>query len=526
MKKSFSSFMMVAMMLFSLVGFVSCGDDDESVDLNSGGTKPGKTTSDSKINGKWKILSIDQVDWKTWSFNEDEGYIVFEKDSTYTTRKGGYHLLDLQGKTRYNIQGNVVSLYNNGNRIAQFTFKSIKDNIATVELFDSEDTRVITMEKQPVYMIKECEAVLQVPVGTNLNVSYYLGSNYNCEEFLLGTQSIYHNNADEFRFKTSKTGKLYVSISGNYPLYKYYGTDELDVSFRSMISTLRWNAFGPQGNDLTNVYRWCIDNSSYTEYVKSHELLSLWKELGISQSVYKEECSRWYQKALELEIENADSIFGAWLYNLNLYLDNTLGVGNGKYDFTEDEITLYLIHKNMDQSFSMYGVEAVDVNYIPINKAGLFGVALQNGRHTIKVPVSYYNYSVKDTMECELEIKIVNEVESYDDEFYTGEEIIPPTPVYSAYQVSVSIPVIAGEFSVRIYLDGKEAIKGNPETWRITKDAVLTIATYSGGHLIGSTNTQISAIHGFTTQAKYYSYIGQNKIEVYTDVIVNGIVDN
>ena len=518
--------MMIALMLLSFMSIVSCGDDDENVELNSGDTKPGKTTSDSKFSGKWKILSIDQVDWKTWSFNENEGYIVFEKDSTYTTRKGGYHLLDLQGETRYNIQGNVVSLYNNGNRIAQFTFKSIKDNIATVELFDSEDTRVITMEKQPVYMIKECEAVLHVPTGTYFDASFYLGNKTNNKEYLIGTTTTSQHNSDSLHFFTSRTSDVYVSLSGNYAIYDYYGTDELDVEFRTMISTLRWSAFGPKGDNLANVYKWCIDNSSYTEYVKSHELLSLWKELGISQSVYDKECGRWYQKAIDLGIENADSILGAWLYNMNLYLDNTLGVGKGKYDFTEDENTLYLIHNNMDQAFSKYGVEAVNVQYILINKDGLFGVALQNGRHTVKVPVSSYSHNVTDTLECELEIKILNEVESYDDEFYTGEEVIPQTPVYSAYQVNVSIPVIVGEFSVKIYLDGKETVAGKPETWRIKKDAVLTITTYSSGRLIGSANTQISAVHGFTTQAKYYSYIGQKKLEVYTDVTVNGIVEN
>lgn len=465
------------------------------------------------------------MDWKTWSFNENEGYIVFEKDSTYTTRKGGYHLLDLQGETRYNIQGNVVSLFNHGKRVGQFTFKSIKDNLATVELDDLENTKILILEKQPVYMIKECEAVLQVPVGTNLNVSYYLGSNYNYEEFLLGTQSIFHN-ADGFRFKTSKKGNLYVSISGDYAKNIYYGTDELDADFRSMVSSLRWHAIGPDNYDVTSFYKWCIDNSSYTDYVMNNELISLWKEVGISQSVYKEECSRWYQKALELGIENADSIFGAWLYNMNLYWDFTLGNGQGTRDFTTNELETYIYLNYLEYPFSKYGIELIDVINIPINKTGLFGVALQNGRHTVKVPVSSYSHNVTDTLECELEIKILNEVESYDDEFYTGEEVIPQTPVYSAYQVNVSIPVIVGEFSVKIYLDGKETVAGKPETWRIKKDAVLTITTYSSGRLIGSANTQISAVHGFTTQAKYYSYIGQKKLEVYTDVTVNGIVEN
>ena len=195
------------------VGFISCGDDEDDFP-DSPETSVKSTTVDPL--GKWKIMQIGNVDWQTLSYNEDEGYIVFEKDGTYTTRKGGYHLLNATGVSRYVVEGKDVSVYNQGVNIGTFTFIKLSGNTATATLMLNGVEKNIVLEKQPTTSISIYEVTLDLPEGL-------LGGGDLYSDHPVSSNNAYQFNYFQikgkkttFYFCSGKTGTLYMALRGRY----------------------------------------------------------------------------------------------------------------------------------------------------------------------------------------------------------------------------------------------------------------------------------------------------------------------
>ena len=233
----------------SLVGFfflcliglslTACGGDDNGAPVETPPVVPGSTNSgadgsdspnppatDFEIGGKWEVISINGVSWETLSFAESTGYIVFEKNGTYTTRKGGYHLLNLSGTSRYSVSGNKVEVYNNGN-VATFAIEKFANNQATVKLTQNNSTRTVVLEKQPLITINTYLIKFDIPSyskASNYNPTWYLYlQNENGERTDISTFYV----SDRTTNITYRTGK-----SGYLRAWSKMGTTECDMFFK------------------------------------------------------------------------------------------------------------------------------------------------------------------------------------------------------------------------------------------------------------------------------------------------------
>lgn len=229
----------VVLLVVTCVCVVSCGDDDEIVKTGTENvTDDGQhendpsgqtiiTTKDAL--GKWKIVKIGNADWRTLSFNEDDGYIVFEKDGSYTTRKGGYHLIQTTGVSRYTVNGNDIQIYNQGSVIATFSFKEVKNNNATVSLNVSGETKMLVLEKQIANPANIYKVTLKSPKGLLGGGELLFKTQSNADAFLFNYFQI-KGEETTFYFCTGKTGTLYLALrgrytvgDGNYNFIKYTG---------------------------------------------------------------------------------------------------------------------------------------------------------------------------------------------------------------------------------------------------------------------------------------------------------------
>lgn len=195
------------------VSLISCGDDD---DVFSGLPGTTENSATAEVLGKWKILQIGNADWQTLSYNEDEGFIVFEKDGSYTTRKGGYHLFNTTGTSRYIVEGKNVNVYNQGVNVATLTFKESKGNIAVASLMTYGVTKKIVLEKQPVTNINIYEATLDLPEGFLGGGDLYLNHPVSSNNSFQFNYFQIKGEKTKFYFCTGKTGTLYMALRGRY----------------------------------------------------------------------------------------------------------------------------------------------------------------------------------------------------------------------------------------------------------------------------------------------------------------------
>ncbi len=214
--KNLIKWLSVFFMAALCIGFISCGDDKD--DVVSG--LPGTNTESPAVDvlGKWKILKIGNADWQTLSYDEDEGYIVFEKDETFTTRKGGFHLFNTTGTSRYLIEGKSVSVYNQGINVGTFTFTELKGNKATASLLTNGVTKSIVLEKQSTTTsINIYEMSLEFPSDFFGGGDLYLNSPESGNAFQFNYFQI-KGKSVKFYFCTGKTGTLYLVLRGRYAL--------------------------------------------------------------------------------------------------------------------------------------------------------------------------------------------------------------------------------------------------------------------------------------------------------------------
>lgn len=360
----------IACLILTSISFVSCGGSDSPVEtppqppVSSGnGTDNGQgSEEDFNIGGKWKIISIDGVTWETLSFAESSGYVVFEKDGTYTTRQGGYHLLNISGTSRFVVEGKTIKVYNNGNVAGTFKVEAFSGKKLTTKLTQGGVTRTVVMELQPIVLINTYEVEFYIPSYSSL--SSYFG---NSPKWVLSVPDktlceMYINNArTKVTFTTSKKGKL------------------------------------QGGNSHPN-------GDSY----------------GYTMSTF-----------VDLEPGEYTSSIGYWKWK----------DGSG-----------YVVY----------------------------------------------------TTSCKITITLLNSVESYDDE---DEEQEQNPRDYTSYSVQVLLTASGSSIegcTFRYYLGSKEAVVGQPDTWKITEATTLKISTYVGTRLIGSKSTSIKAEHNFSTEVQYY----------------------
>lgn len=219
MKKIFYSLSLL-LMTAMCISFTSCGNDDDAVldptEIVHDSPETTVTPTTAELLGKWKILQIGNVDWQTLSYSEDEGYIVFEKDGTFTTRKGGYHLLNATEVSRFAIDGKNVNVFSQGANIGTFTFIELNGNTAKATLMLNGEAKNLVLEKQPTTRINIYEATLDLPEGLLGGGDLYLNDPVSSNNAFQFNYFQIKGKKTTFYFCTGKTGTLYMALRGRY----------------------------------------------------------------------------------------------------------------------------------------------------------------------------------------------------------------------------------------------------------------------------------------------------------------------
>ena len=505
MRYKITNFFYSCFLLSLFFSLVSCGDDDDDdrvlADQNNR-TEEGRNgnvdekTNDIDVLGKWKIKEIDKIAWQTLSYNESEGYIVFEKDSTYTTRKGGFHLLDIQGTTHFTVQGTDVFLYNQGKQVATFSFSKIENNTAQVSLKTSERTMLCVFEKQAATSLNYYEAKLIAPKGLRGGGDLYLGNPSSQDAFQFNYFQI-KKEETKFYFRTGKSGTLYLRLSGLY---------ELESGEKDLFE---------------------LDGSQpqYYSWVKPYHTFAL-KEgtstINIADGV---------QCKLTLKVVETEDFFDAedeltyphsernQLYRVTCTTPNYTGIGFSVVSLANDNPCAidWAISSSCSvrtrTTNSSTGRQIGELStYVEAKdgyEADLAYSGAPNGVVSVKKIAAPINYTLEDVKGSR---STFQPDEGKTDDKDTDKPVDPqPNDPYTAYSVRVTLTANASNIegcTFKYYLGTQEAKAGNADSWLIYKTTTLKISTYVGSTLKGTTNTTIEATDGFSTEVNSMTKIG------------------